>query len=139
MTGQMDQVEREGYCLLKLCRELEAFIRAGQGRKTYLLETTDFLAYLCKSISAIEQFARDVISEKTSPELRKVRLKDLGEIQTALDRIYVVTKQAIDAENNIFKPIIIEIIIKTMLNIPFKISSVPNAIFKKRSVFNYYM
>lgn len=95
----MNQVEREGYCLLKLCRELEAFIRAGQGRKTYLLETTDFLRYLCESIAAIEQFAREVINEKTSPELRNVRIKDLGEIQTALDRLYVVTKQAIDADS----------------------------------------
>jgi hypothetical protein len=95
----MDQVEREGYCLLKLCKELEAFIRIGQSRKTYLLETTDFLHYLCESITAIVQFARDVINEKTSPELRNIRLKDFGEIQTALDSLYVVTKQAIDADS----------------------------------------
>jgi len=96
---EIDGVQQEGYCLLRLCEELESFVRAGRSRKTYLRETERFLEYLNASLSAIKRFARQVIVERTPLDLQKVRLKDFGEIETALDRLYAITKQAIDADS----------------------------------------
>jgi len=94
-----NQVKSEGFCLLRLCEDLREFIRSGQARKTYLYETKGFLEHIKTSLTAIEDFVREVINNPPIAPLIKLKLRDLGEIKKGLSWLYMLTKQTIDADS----------------------------------------
>lgn len=98
MTDLKDQVKNEGIRLLRLCEDLSEFILSGQARKTYLYETEHFLEHIKKSLKAIDKFVRQTINKAMAPPLAKVRLKGFDLIREGLSWIYILVKEAIDAD-----------------------------------------
>ena len=92
------QVRNEGARILRLCKDLSEFILSGQARKTYLDETEHFLEYIKKSLKAIDNFVRQTIKKEMAPPLAKVRLKGFDLIREGLSWIYILVKEAIDAD-----------------------------------------
>jgi hypothetical protein len=111
-----EQVKNEGFCLLALCRDLSAFIESGRTRKTYLHQTEDFLEYIVKSLKSIEKAVRRAVGQKIDDELLKSKLREFDLIKKALSWLYVLTKEAIDADT---------------LSIPYSLTTLLNSIAKK--------
>lgn len=98
MPDLREQVKNEGFCIIVLCRDLTAFINSGRTRKTYLLETEEFLKYIVKSLESIEKSIRNTIEQPIEEELLKSKLREFGLIKKVLSSLYVLTKETIDSD-----------------------------------------
>ncbi|OHB59664.1 MAG: hypothetical protein A2173_06375 [Planctomycetes bacterium RBG_13_44_8b] len=98
MLDLSPQVQNEGFCLLRLCKDLREFILSGKTRKTYLLETKRFLKYITKSLEAIDSFVRQAVKQEIDPPLLKSKLREFDSIKKVLAGLYVLTEEAVDAD-----------------------------------------
>ncbi|MDH4240492.1 MAG: hypothetical protein OEW48_13105, partial [Phycisphaerae bacterium] len=92
------QVKNEGFRLLRLCKDLREFILSGQSRKTYLEETEHFLEYIKQSLEAVDNFVRQTVSKEIAPPLVNSKLRELDSIRKGLFWLYILIKEAIDAD-----------------------------------------
>lgn len=116
MPDLREQVKNEGFCLLALCRDMSAFIESGRTRKTYVIQTVVFLDYILKSLKSVERFVRPVIRKAPEEELLRSKLRDFNLIKKAISWLYVITKEAIDADT---------------LSIPYSLTTLLNGIVRK--------
>jgi hypothetical protein len=94
------QLEREGFCLLGLCGDLEEFIRSAKTLKTYPSQTKGLLDYVDASLAAIKTFVQNRIEPPvTEDDLIRLSLRDFGQIRRAFSWLYVLTKQAVDSDS----------------------------------------
>lgn len=92
------QVQNEGFCIIRLCKSLSDFVRFGRFRKTYLNETDDFIVFIGKVLDAVDSSVRDAITNPIAPPLIKSKQREFQQIRKALSWLYVFTKEAIDAD-----------------------------------------
>lgn len=116
MPNLREQVKNEGFSLLALCRDLNEFINSGRTRKTYLSQTEYFLEYIVKSLKSIEKAVRKAVGQKIDEELLKSKLREFDLIKKALSFLYILTKEAIDADT---------------LSIPYSLTTLLNGIVRK--------
>ena len=116
MPDLKDKVRNEGFCLLRLCKDLSEFIISGQARKTYLEETEHFLEYIKKSLKAVDKFVRQTVSKEIAPPLVNSKLREFDFIRKAISWLYILVKEAIDADT---------------LSIPYSLTILLNHIAKK--------
>jgi len=93
-----DKVRNEGFCLLRLCKDLSEFIDSGRTRKSYLYETEGFLEYITSSLKAVDGFVRKTINKKMAHPLAKAKLREFDFIRKVLSWLYILVKEAIDAD-----------------------------------------
>ena len=98
MPDLKDKVRNEGFCLLRLCKDLSEFIDLGQTRKSYLYETKGFLEYIISSLKAVDEFVRKTINKKMAHPLVKAKLREFDFIRKVLSWLYILVKEAIDAD-----------------------------------------
>ena len=99
MQGARKQITSEGFSALRVCSDLRDFIDSGRTRRTYLLETEEFLDYIVDSVDAVASSVRHDIETDIPDELLEAKLRDLGEIKRALVWVYTFAKQAIEADS----------------------------------------
>lgn len=94
----MEQIRREAYCLIRLCRELANQIKLAQTHLTYLRETRQFLQYISAALRAIESFLINTIHSEPEPEVVRAKLRDCAEIKKSVGWLYAIAKNAIDSD-----------------------------------------
>ncbi|MEN6385982.1 MAG: hypothetical protein ABFD79_12405 [Phycisphaerales bacterium] len=110
------QIQNEGFSLLRLCADLEDFLINGRSKNTYLKETDEFLNYIKSSLAAVNNHIRKMIASDIKDELIKSKLRELGEIRKVISWLYIFTKQTIDSDS---------------LSIPFSLATFINSLTRK--------
>jgi hypothetical protein len=87
-----EQISNEGFCLLRLCRDLTDVVRLSQAKKTYLYESERFLQYICDSLKAIDEYIAHAVCEKIDASLLKAKLREFDLIKKGLSWLYVLSE-----------------------------------------------